>query len=95
MYAQSIALSYFKESIGLYFPTLYNCNQRPSKNFHSYYSNLWDKVFKSRLKKFKSCLPQDLLSPLLNTLSHMVKELLLVWSKKHGIILKVQLKNAA
>ena len=32
----------------------------------------WDKVFKSGLSKlFKGCLPQNLLSPLLNTLSQM------------------------
>ena len=36
-------------------------------------SNLiWDKVFKSGLSKFfKGCLPQNLLSPLLNTLSQL------------------------
>ena len=34
----------------------------------------WDKVFKSGLCKFfKGCLPQNLLSPLLNTLSHLFK----------------------
>ena len=33
--------------------------------------HIWDKVFKSELSKFfKGCLPQNLLSPLLNTLSH-------------------------
>ena len=33
---------------------------------------IWDKVFKRGLSKFfKGCLPQNLLSPLLNTLSHM------------------------
>ena len=45
--------------------------------------NIWDKVFKNGLSKFcgrqplnfpfkffKACLPQNLLSPLLNTLSH-------------------------
>ena len=33
---------------------------------------IWDKVFKSELSKFfKSCLPQNLLCPLLNTLSHL------------------------
>ena len=36
-------------------------------------SFIWDKVFKSGLSKFfKSCLPQNLLSPLLNALSHLV-----------------------
>ena len=35
--------------------------------------NKWDKVFTSRLSKFfKGCLPQNLLSPLLNTLSHLL-----------------------
>ena len=34
---------------------------------------IWDKVFKSGLSKFfKGCLPQKLLSPLLNTLSHIL-----------------------
>ena len=34
--------------------------------------NIWDKVSKSGLSKFfKGCLPQNLLSPLLNTLSHL------------------------
>ena len=36
--------------------------------------HIWDKVFKSsrpyRLKFFKGCLPQNLLRPLLNTLSN-------------------------
>ena len=33
----------------------------------------WDKVFKSGLSKFfKGCLPHNLLSPLLNTLSQMI-----------------------
>ena len=37
---------------------------------HSQY--IWGKVFKSGLSKFfKGCLPQNLLSPLLNTLSRM------------------------
>ena len=35
----------------------------------------WDKVFKSGLSKFfKGCLPQNLLSPLLNTLSQNLTE---------------------
>ena len=34
--------------------------------------HIWDKVFKSRLSKFfKGCLPQNLLSSLLNTSSHL------------------------
>ena len=34
--------------------------------------HMWDKVFTSGLSKFsKGCLPHNLLSPLLNTLSHM------------------------
>ena len=36
--------------------------------------NFWHKVFKSRLSKFfKGCLPQNLLSLLLNTLSHLTR----------------------
>ena len=38
--------------------------------YHTNYTNKWDKIFKSGLSKFfKGCLPQNLLSPLLNTLS--------------------------
>ena len=34
---------------------------------------IWGKVFKSTLNKFfKGCLPKNLFSPLLNTLSHLV-----------------------
>ena len=36
------------------------------------FKNILNKVFKSGLSKFfKGCLPQDLLSPFLNTLSHL------------------------
>ena len=42
---------------------------RPYKNICR---NIWDKVFKSELSKFfKGYLPQNLLSPFLNTLFHM------------------------
>ena len=34
--------------------------------------NIWDKVFKSGLKLFKGCHSKNLLSPLLNTLSHLL-----------------------
>ena len=38
-----------------------------------FYSYNWDKVFNSGLSiLFKVCLPQNLLSPLLNTLSHLL-----------------------
>ena len=45
-------------------------------------STIWDKTFRSGLSKFfKGCLPQNLLSPLLNTLSHIFnkRSLLTCW----------------
>ena len=56
---------------------------------------IWDKKFKSGLSKFcgrqplkanfksffKGCLPQNLLSPLLNTLSHIKTTKFLIFSK--------------
>ena len=41
-------------------------------NVDSNLGYIWDKIFKSGVSKFfKGCLPQYLLSPLLNTLSHL------------------------
>ena len=45
---------------------------------------MWDKVLNSGLSKFfKGCLPQDLLGPLLNTLSHK-KQACKLWTNENN-----------
>ena len=68
---------------------LFKVRNKANRVFIVYFEQVFETKYSRIVKFFKGCLPQILLSLLMNTLSHLSSEVFAFW----GIVLKFHLKR--